>query len=838
MNKGKLKRFNSTIITLFLIIFIACINTSAGVVEKIGIPENLEALEGIYSLEEPAKKKLFEQGFVVLEDEDESFISDAYSKIAYKGVSVFITTDAMLNIFHVVHDDLLMTMEKEHLFDLLFSLVMDITGKAEDFHDTVSLPDLKEAAWENVLIFSVAARLLDESYPIASYVEDEANAYIQKIINHNVTEFYPGDDYTQYKPRGHYEGDAKLESYFRCMKWLSRRIFRIEDKYFPEDALKELRQAVIVAKMLNDDPDMKTYWEKLYRVTSLMAGVADSITPPQVLEAAEAVFGPDFVLDILEDDIEVAKLQGEFRKDKYPTSRIIPVPLQYPDQIPNKYIQFMGERWVADGYVFQQTTFPHVSERLLPMGLDVMEALLSSKRAGELLKKEKQDYNGLEEQLEKLKLEFSHWSGSEWKKSVYNNWLYCLKPLLADTRGNEAYPLFMQKDSWLDEKLNTSLSSWTQLRHDYIMYAKPTYVPCLAGRGEGFVEPIPEFYMELSSLCTKLLTELEKEGVLPAAHKRCLDTLVNYLDIFGAYAGKELQGTALSEEEQSAINGFGISLLSFFGEEGGIGDEKPTLVADVCTDSNTKRVLHEGVGRLNPIVIIYKEPGGETLAGVGFVMSYYEFIEEDWYRLSDSEWEDRVEKDELPPRPWWTESFLSHPGGTLLPEILSIYPPSGVMDTHVTIYGKNFGEEGTVIFGEEKAEILSWTDEKIVVKAPSIIIILIYPPPEVNIPVKVINKQGESQGVNFTYNSNKGSISINRGEVFTSKRPAVICIIPGKASYIRFSNNGHLWSPWQKVKPQKLWLLSKGLGEKRVWAEFWGEEGIYTSSDTIILESF
>ncbi len=117
-------------------------------------------------------------------------------------VSVFVTSDALLHVFHVVHDDML----------------KDI----------------------------------------------EITEYVQEILNHSVVEFYPGDDYTQYEPRGHYEGDPTLEKYFRCMKWLSRHIFRIEDKHFPEDSHIEMIQAVMISEALRESPDDTQLWEKVY----------------------------------------------------------------------------------------------------------------------------------------------------------------------------------------------------------------------------------------------------------------------------------------------------------------------------------------------------------------------------------------------------------------------------------------------------------------------------------------------------------------------------------------------------------------------------------------------
>ncbi len=79
----------------------------------------------------------------------------------------------------------------------------------------------------------------------------------------------------------------------------------------------------------------------------------------------------------------------------------------------------------------------------------------------------------------------------------------------------------------------------------------------------------------------------------------------------------------------------------FSGRDYGISEEEPTLVADVCTNSDTGKVLHEGVGRFNPIIIAYGQPDGTVLAGVGYMMSYYEFEEENFTKVSDSEWRKR-----------------------------------------------------------------------------------------------------------------------------------------------------------------------------------------------------
>jgi hypothetical protein len=660
-------------LAIFIAIALVAVSTATGAAStnnsEIPHPANMDAIEEIYPLNSAAKEKLFENGFVVLKDHEHGNISDCYwGLFGESNVSVFITTDALLHIFHVVHDDMLKEIEKEHLYNSTELLVQDMQKRSMDEYQNTS-PDLvhvKEAARRNVVFATVACKLLNDSYPVPDYAEENVTEYVQKILDHNTTEFYPGDDYTQYKPRGHYEGDPDLERYFRCMKWLSRRIFRIEDRMYPEDSHIEIVQAVMISEMLQDSPDDMRLWGKVYNVTTLLVGTADSITPIMVKNATDNVFGANFAVSMLENASNIEKLRVEFKKPEYPESEIIPVPLYSPGDIPPKYVQFMGERYVPDSYVFQQDTYPHIADvTRLPKGLEVMATMLGSERADQLLESEKETYPDLESQMNKLERKFGNYTVDDWKRNVYCNWFYTLDPLL--TEFNESYPLFMQNTAWQDEKLNTALSSWTQLRHDYILYAKQTYVPCPVAEGYGYVEPIPEFYSRLSSLCRKIETELSDEGVLPEKHRYGFSSLAGKLDTFGTYAQKITRNEMLTTGddeygyggEQDDIHGFGLWLLEFFSEWNyGIKEEEPTLVADVCTNSFTKRVLHEGVGRFNPVIITYREPDGKALAGIGYVMSYYEFEEENFTRISDCEWKKWVETDALPPRPFWTSSFL------------------------------------------------------------------------------------------------------------------------------------------------------------------------------------
>jgi len=625
------------------------------------LPANLPAVETIYPLTERARAQLRARGFVALPDHDVERLSSAYVRLfSEEQVSVFITTDVALHLFHNVFDDLLAELEKTNLIADVQQLVQDLHTASTDGYEAIPGTQAlgKAAARHNVLFFAVAARLLDETFVPADYVEPEASLFVQKILDHDATEFYPGDDYTQYEPRGHYAGDEHLERYFRAVKWLSRRIFRIEDFYYPADADVELTAAALLTQSIHGNPPIEALWNKVYDVTRQLAGPADSITPSMVQQALDNVFGAGFTLDLLEDAANRAALRTEFQRDIYPTSDITPVPLQFPDQIPPKYVQFLGERHLPDGEAMQETCFPDVPGRLIPSGLDVMATVLASDRAVHWLSNEIEAHPQLATQLDVLRAQFDQYSVANWTKSVYNGWLYSLRPLLQPMPAGA--PTFTQSTTWQDKELNTALGSWTQLRHDFILYGKPTYVPSPWAEGPGLVEPVPATFNRLADLCDQVSDVLDGYDMLPDIHANSLHQLATKLRTWRDYAEKVASGAPLGEEEQGDIHRVGIWLLGLFQDGWGVPEKSPQLVADVASDSNTRRVLHEGTGPFNPLIVVYTPPGGDPIAGIGYVFSHYEFIEPDWNRLNDAEWDLRLQQDP-PPRAAWTASFLPAP---------------------------------------------------------------------------------------------------------------------------------------------------------------------------------
>jgi len=194
--------------------------------------------------------------------------------------------------------------------------------------------------------------------------------------------------------------------------------------------------------------------------------------------------------------------------------------------------------------------------RSFPRGLDAMAVLGSTYAEGVIRAEGDDQYNGYEEQLEKLKQEFDL-KREEWTSNLYWNWLYCLKPLLASVRMG--LPSFMRSQPWAGKKLYTAFGSWAELRHDTLLYAKVNYTMVATGfpprpqLTHGYMEPYPELYARIRGMIEQMRKGLTLRDLL---HNRISDNLSRYeglLLTLEAIAKKELTGEPLTEEEYQTI---------------------------------------------------------------------------------------------------------------------------------------------------------------------------------------------------------------------------------------------------------------------------------------------
>ena len=691
---------------------------------------NFNTLNSVLTLTDHQRTLLRENGFVVTPySSREDDIIAPYKTLKELGIPIIITSDTLLHLYHIQFDQILKGIEEREFFDALLDLSITMLNQSQQDYLTSS-NDLKEAARRNVGFFAVALSLLQTpsdgyngsenirtiDFTVPSYVHDEVSRELASITAqdgyHESPLFKYQEDYSQYKPRGHYTQSETLTRYFKVMMWYGRIAFLMKGgepscqscEYLisSSDAKIQTLQASLIAIALVNrtlhNMTLSDIWTRVYSVTSFFVGTADDLTPYEYLESIRTVFGTSFPTTELLNETKLLDLElylAELRSPQIYGGTGLAVVLTEPGQPitrqdldaileKTKGMRFMGQRFIPDSFMFQQLVAPATGyftgtdepftmkrtplgpARCLPRGLDVM-AVLGSTRALQILTQEGDTaYENYTAQLTSLIDTFTALNSTEWNRNLYFSWVYTLRSLIQgyDTR----YPRFMNTTAWLDKELQTALSSWTELRHDTILYAKQSYTPILETSipttpeenvFAGYVEPVPEFYTRLLALTTMTRTGLTALQVLNQTETDRLTNLEAMLQRLLSISTDELEGSDLNESDYSFIRGFSEQLDRVVT---GVNDKgkETTIVADVHTDTNEpQQVLEEGVGYVDLAIVAYKVPDGRIIAGAGPVFSYYEFKQPMNNRLTDEQWKEMLQQGQAPSRPSWTSSFVA-----------------------------------------------------------------------------------------------------------------------------------------------------------------------------------
>ena len=618
-------------------------------------------------LHQEAKDLLQKNKFVVVPGQGEKDLIDVYINCQKNNEPIFITTDVILHTSHLLFDFNLRTVEIYTLIEKIEKLTDLMIKIAATQYQDISNPELKEAARRNLAFFSVAKKLLSPQFTIPFPVRALAEQELSLISAHQGVALSPimeasplrgsgirGEDYSQYTPRGHYTRNEVFERFFRTMTWYGRMAFALPDQ-------EDTKQALLIIEALSQagGEGMKL-WEKIYEPTVFFAGRTDDLDVYDYQQLAQQVFGQITPYDEITHHEKLQRFITKAHAIK-------------KTRIGKGYVngmRFLGQRCTPDAYIFDQLTgYPW---RTVPKSLDIM-ALLGSLRAKELLKEDFKiphyatNFNRLEEEFGLSSLIAEDWV--DWKQNLYWRWLHCLKPLFYEIP--KGHPQFMQQKSWLDKVLLTASASWTELRHDTILYAKPSYrataAPTRFQHTQGYVEPYPEVYRRIASLIQEMRKGLDARGLLLEEYKGKLLKFEDLLKTLEIISQKELSHQELTEEEHTIMWTIGSTLRDITSlsreimeEVGSTTDLKMAFVADVHTDTSIGQVLEEAVGTPHYIYVIV-HANNVLQVNKGAVFSYYEFTWPIAEKLTDEKWQEMISTNTEPDHPFWTSSFLARP---------------------------------------------------------------------------------------------------------------------------------------------------------------------------------
>lgn len=606
-----------------------------------------------------AIKYLEQYGFALV-DEKKSNIYDYYNDAE---VAQFITTDLCLHAFHNLFDMSLRVLEGVYFFEDFYTMLDGLRTAQLDLYNTVSDNLLQDAINRNIAYLTVMLYLMNNSTTIPAQVETMVNSELTKIANGESDYsaiFNYKEDFTQYKPRGHYTRNSILSQYFQAMMYAGRMGFLITDSLVDKAVVyQQTRMAIMLTLSFNNTVDSKQiwdYWKAIYEPTVFYVGKADDLTPEEYYLIWKQIGEP--TIDDLADNSTIQAFIDVANEYRPPQINSMFVSDIFNSTSATKGFRLMGQRFIPDSYIFQQLVHNNVLNRLMPTGLDVM-SVFGSARAAYFMENESQLYPGYDDQIAKLREWFGGLTEYDWTQNLYWLWLYTLFPLFkAPTKG---YPGFMLNTAWLDKELMTALSSWAELRHDTLLYGKQSYTLEKGGETtipKGYIEPYPELYLRLKSLTLMLKDGLSGYDVLWSDFSHRLTELA---EIFGKLAElsiKELENAKLTNEDYDYMRKVGMSISAYtsfdspdYEQWTNGADKRLALVADVHTDPNTGSVLEVATG--NPYTIYVVVQYGNTLyLTKGGTFSYYEFTQPMTERLTDEEWQDML--DSNPPTiPTW-----------------------------------------------------------------------------------------------------------------------------------------------------------------------------------------
>lgn len=598
------------------------------------------------------------------------------------GHAFFITTDATLHALHFIFDNLLTDLEKVSFYPLLTQKVVTPALQAAHTQTQATAGTALESAARSAELFLAVALELLAPGSASPIIGTEAMSAVTPLVDMALAAqgqldvpFLNGyqEDFSQYRPRGHYDGDPVLEQYFRGMMWLSRITFLAEDPQATQIALMLLRT-------LLSSPEAGAGWTTLHETLTFLIGPVDDLGPIEYSEIAAAVYHPeDLPLDALADPERLAAFQAALKT--LPGPRINGLIL--PDDTSSEEMsesgrgfRFLGQRFTLDGYVMGQLMYPYVgtreNPRLLPLGLDVAATVGGAEAPYFLaIQAGAGDFLNYDAQVLKLASELGVLGDQDWLENTYGAWLWTLKPLWG--RDPAGYPPLMQTQAWLNKDLQTGLASWTELKHDTVLYAKQP--GGLGGGGGpltsfGYVEPNPLVFARIAVVAAMTyqgLTERGLAGIDPTEYTGFQATLYELRGLayqaaqLAEIARKELAGEARTEDEYWMIFGFGEYLWGLLVTltSGSQNPDPVALVTDVASNPSAQIVLQEAVGDVDYIYVVAPTSTGGWQLLRGGVFTYYEWIGNINERMTDAEWRAKVAAGDLPPRPEWVSAFYA-----------------------------------------------------------------------------------------------------------------------------------------------------------------------------------
>ena len=626
---------------------------------------------------------LGQNGFAIVPAEHNQLFH-VYEKNDYADFPSFVTTDLYLQLFHLYFDCVLRDVEEKHLDSLMIVFSSKMGAEMKTLTSSQNA-EIKAAAEYGQAWFAVASWLFShDKAPTSATTLNVPEAYKTMVMEEITKSFEAENEYSDmleydshtgmfayslFRPRGHYTRSKVCSRYFRGMMWL-------QTAHFGTDKPAKMKQIALIANVFNQQPKIKTIYDKVSEPITYLMGTPDNVTLIQVAELVKKMNLP--IEKLLSSNKDMGKLTANIEAIAKKQTRI-----ELKKTHGTKYVvDIMPQRYQPDAEALIATTDQDspVSLRPRPKGLDWM-AVMGLPGAERILMDELKEAQKWADFPKALTTARKKVADTPWEACVANQWMYTLQSL-GDTA--QSLPYFMQTPQWQKKNLNTALASWAELKHDAILYAKqPMVAECGSGGPEppvvkGYVEPNVKFWEKAIALVTRMDKVLTTYGLQTGKAKAVYERIKEMAEFCRDISKKELNGGKITDEEYNQIEIIGSTVenisLELVSEDNQMlqgwsdvvsTDKKVAVVADVFTAAGENVaiddmcVLYEGVGPAYEIYVVVEIDGSLYLTR-GSVFSYREFtrLMSD-PRMTDEEWQQELKKSPTGGTPSWMKEIIA-----------------------------------------------------------------------------------------------------------------------------------------------------------------------------------
>ena len=449
-------------------------------------------------------------------------------------------------------------------------------------------------------------------------------------------------DYTQFKPRAHYTTDSLLKTYFIAMKRLMR------EKLFFADKKVATASLIMVNNIKNND---LTEFTTFYNFIQKLIGEDDdvNISDIQKFITDQGWTGDNAIIQWVNDTVQKKLMTlrpQRIMSVSYTTATEGAVTEQQAKDTTAGFV-FFGEKFTIDSRFFDQFTAgsaekeseykPRVQSALM-VADNLLNIPVTQRFAKLWLEKNQSQFEISPAQMtgyNRVKWEVSQnkiLTTFNFGTTVYHTWLNMLATLFIS--GGNNVPYFMEDLVYQNKLLNTYLGSYTELKHDTLLYVKQAYAE-LGGGGDGpcsqAVEPpalpVPKWYVEPNiDLIDQIITLAQETNTFFSGTQ--YQQLITYLTFVKKIAIAQTQNQKISDEDFDTLRLSENTLTDIttptklFGQP--LQKEKRwSIIADIFT-SGKYGPLYEAVGRPYMLAIMINDVNGARIV-LWPIFSHYEF---------------------------------------------------------------------------------------------------------------------------------------------------------------------------------------------------------------------